>query len=170
MVVVEISPHFSCQILSATNRFTHTSIGIQLNELLGRLLYGYHHQHLQKQLQKKFPNLFANLDKPWLIIGDLNELFSPGEQNCTSLGSSTRYNIFNNFINQITLLIQVVYSLGITKVNTRMQQLLDQVVLQLIICGLLLILMLCLTIYHLWNHDPIFLNLTQSAKTSPGFI
>lgn len=42
--------------------------------------------------------------KPWVILGDLNELSSLDEKLSTNTGKSTRYNTFNNFTNNYNLI------------------------------------------------------------------
>lgn len=59
---------------------------------------------MQKKLWKLTGNISDMDSKPWLILGDFNELSSPDEKLFFSWGNSTRYNNFNNVINQNNLI------------------------------------------------------------------
>lgn len=55
------------------------------------------HNQLQKHLHKQISNLTQNNNEPWLLIGDLNEIFSSNEKWPAHQGGSTRSVKFNKF-------------------------------------------------------------------------
>lgn len=84
----------------------------------GTFIYGYPHHHLQKSLWDQISNIPDTGTKPWLILGDLNELSSLEEKISVQKCNSTRHNNFNTFIIITILLIyvlQVIFIHGITK-------------------------------------------------------
>lgn len=50
-------------------------------------------------------NLSGKNNKPRIVLGDLNEFSSPKEKFSINKGNSTRYNIFNNFIDENDLIV-----------------------------------------------------------------
>lgn len=100
------TPEFRLDILSHSNRFIYGLVKDSINnfEWLGTFLYGFPHHHLQEHLWNQTSNILDTGSKPWIALGDLNELSSIIEKLSTYKGNSTRYNNINNFFNDNNLI------------------------------------------------------------------
>lgn len=100
LILCKNSPNFQLQSLDRQSRFVHGSIRNDYNNSVWLItfIHGYPH-HLQKLLWDQIGPITDTIFKPWLILGDFNELSSSKEKISFSNGNSTRYNSFNYFIN-----------------------------------------------------------------------
>lgn len=93
---------FLSDIILLQADFIHCLIFDKINmHLRHKVLYGYLHQYLQKQLLKQTSAVNHNNATPRIIVGDLNVLSPLTGKLTKQQGKSTMYVRFSKFIQQM---------------------------------------------------------------------